>query len=294
VTASDAAQAAAATDALGEFDAISCFEEKDGGPWRVEAFAREQPDRPGIVARLALAWLALAGEPPLPLIEKMPRTDWLGRNQASFPPLSVGAFFIHGSHYSGAIPSGRIALLIDAATAFGTGEHATTRGCLTALAAMHGRRGLRILDMGTGTGILAMAAARRYRRRIVARDIDPEAVRVAAHNARRNGVASLIEVKRSPGYRERGVARNAHYDLVLANILARPLERMARDLGRVLAPSGAAILSGLLQSQEAGVLAAHRASRLHLRARLVIDGWSTLVLSRERPATFRAIRRPTT
>jgi ribosomal protein L11 methyltransferase len=293
----DATAAAAATDALGDFEAVSAFEERDGGPWRVEGFAREQPDRPSLLARIALAWLELAGPPPEPIWEKLPRRDWVSINQASFQPLAVGRFFIHGSHYKGRIPPGRIALEIDAATAFGTGEHATTRGCLTMLDAVSAPRARmsgprRVLDMGTGTGILAMGAAKRWRRRIVARDIDPESVRVTAHNIRRNGVAPLIDVGRSNGYRDRGVMRRRPYDLVLANILARPLERMAADLRRALKPGGIAVLSGLLAYQEPGVLAAHRIAGLTLRQRIVIDGWSTLVLGRGRSSLLRSVRKP--
>lgn len=287
----DAIAAAAAAEAFGEFEAVSLFEERNGGPWRVEGFAREKPDRGPLVARLALAWLGLAGAPPEPQWEKLPRQDWVSLNQASFPPLAVGRFFIHGSHFEGRVPVGRVALEIDAATAFGTGEHATTRGCLAAIDAMAARGPQRILDMGTGTGILAMAAAKRWHRPIVARDIDPEAVRVAAHNARRNGVAPLIATGRSSGYHDRGVSRRWRYDLILANILARPLERMARDLGRALASGGIAVLSGLLTSQESGVLAAHRHAGLHLKQRIVIDGWSTLVVGRDRSPAFRSLRK---
>jgi ribosomal protein L11 methyltransferase len=292
VIAPNATAAAAATDAFDEFEAVSLFEEGKDGLWRVESFARDQPERGSLIARLALAWLEIGGEPPEPLIEKVPRQDWVSINQASFQPLDVGRFFIHGSHHRGHIPPGRIALEIDAATAFGTGEHATTRGCLTALDAVADRGGrMRILDMGTGTGILAMAAAKRWRRRVIARDIDPESVRVAAHNARRNGVAGLMDVARSPGYRERGVEKHRGYDVVLANILARPLEQMARDLSHVLAPGGIAILSGLLTNQQSEVLAAHRLRRLRLKQRLVIDGWATLVLSRGHSPSFRSIRK---
>jgi len=291
LAAPDATAAAAATDALGDFEAVSAFEERYGGPWCVEGLAREKPDRASLLARLALAWLDLAGPPPKPVWEKLPRRDWVGINQASFQPLSVGRFFIHASYFTGSVPAGRIALEIDAATAFGTGEHATTRGCLSVLNAMlpHGPR--RTLDMGTGTGILAMAAAKRWRRRIVACDIDPEAVRVTAHNIRCNGVASLVAVGRSAGYRERGVMRRRPYDLVLANILARPLERMAADLSRALAPGGIAVLSGLLSYQEPGVLAAHRLAGLRLQQRIVIDGWSTLVLHRGRSTLLRTARK---
>ncbi len=291
LAARDATAAAAATDAFGDFDAVSAFEERDGGPWCVEGFARGKPDRSSLLARLALAWLDLAGPPPVPLLEKLPRRDWVSINQASFQPLSVGRFFIHGSHYKGRIPPGRIGLEIDAATAFGTGEHATTRGCLTMLDAVASHGPHRVLDMGTGTGILAMAAAKRWRRRVIARDIDPESVRVTAHNIRRNGVASLIAVGRSTGYRERGVMRRRRYDLVLANILAGPLERMAADLRRALAPRGIAVLSGLLAYQEPGVLAAHRLAGLHLKQRIVIDGWSTLLLGRGRSPLFRSARK---
>ena len=291
LTALDATSAAAATDAFGDFEAVSIFQERDGGPWRVEGLARERPDRSSLLARLALAWLDLAGPPPEPLWEKLPRRDWVGINQASFRPLAVGRFFIHGSHFKGRVPAGRIALEIDAATAFGTGEHATTRGCLTVLDAMASRRPRRVVDMGTGTGILAMAAAKRWRRHTVARDIDPEAVRVTAHNVRRNGIARLVAIARSTGYRERGVMRGRPYDLVLANILARPLERMADDLRRALAPGGIAVLSGLLPYQEPGVLAAHRLAGLSLRQRVVIDGWSTLVLGRGRSPHLRSARK---
>jgi ribosomal protein L11 methyltransferase len=283
--------AAAATDALGDLDAVSAFEERDGRSWCVEGFAREKPDQGPLLARIALVWLDFDGPPPEPSWEKLPRRDWVSINQASFQPLAVGRFFIHGSHFKGRIPPGRIALEIDAATAFGTGEHATTRGCLTMLDAVAARGPHRILDMGTGTGILAMGAAKRWRRRVVARDIDPESVRVTAHNVRRNGVAPLISVGRSNGYRDRGVMQRRPYDLVLANILARPLERMAADLRRALKPGGIAVLSGLLAYQEAGVLAAHRSAGLSLRQRIVIDGWSTLVLGRGRSSFFRSVRK---
>jgi len=295
VTAADEEAAAAAADAFGELSTVSAFEEQPGGAWRVEGLTTESPDhgQGTIAARLALAWLALAGEAPEPRWERVPPTDWLRANQASFQPLAIGRFFIYGSHHPGKIPQGRVGLLIDAATAFGTGEHATTRGCLLALDALLriGRVGPRILDMGTGTGVLAMAAARATHRRVVARDIDPESVRVAAHNVRRNGVAGLVAVGRSAGYRDRLLQRAAPFDLVMANILARPLVLMARDLGRVLANDGIAILSGLLPWQESLVLSAHALQRLRLKQRIVIDGWSTLILARGRAKNFRSIRR---
>ena len=276
----DAAEGAAA--ALGSVcGAVSAFESAPDGAWRVEGFAAERPERALIEAALALAWAERRGEPPAPVIERVAERDWLAENQASFPPLSAGRYFIHGSHHRGRVPAGRLGLRIDAATAFGTGEHATTEGCLIALdrLARHGRR-RRVLDMGAGTGILAIAAAKTWRRRVRARDIDAEAVRVTWRNAAVNGVAALIDVRRGDGYRDRLLRRAGPFDLVFANILARPLMLMAKDLARALKPGGTAVLSGLLARQEAAVLAAHRAQGMTLRRRIAISGWHTLVLRR--------------
>ena len=148
--------------------------------------------------------------------------------------------------------------MLDAATAFGTGEHPSTRGCLLALEALAQRQPIRHpLDIGTGTGILAIAAAKLLRRRVLASDIDAGSVFVARHNVSHNSVAKLVRVERAVGYRDRALRRNG-YDLILANILARPLAFMAADLARHLAPGGRAVLSGLLRRQEAIVLAPHR------------------------------------
>ena len=168
--------------------------------------------------------------------------------------------------------------MLDAATAFGTGEHPSTRGCLMALDDLsRGRRFRRPIDVGTGTGVLAIAAAKLLHRRVLASDIDGSAVRVARHNLARNGVAHLVRVRRARGYRDRAI-RKSRYDLILSNILARPLALMARDLSRALKPGGRAVLSGLLRRQEPIVLAPHRGCGIVLERRLVIDGWSTLVL----------------
>lgn len=277
------ADAGAAEAAVAAFEthcgAVSAFELESGGAWLVEGFAAAPPQRGLVEASLALAWTGRDGAPPAPAIERMPERDWLAENQASFPPLRAGRYFIHASHWKGRIPAGTVQLVIDAATAFGSGEHATTRGCLLALDAL-ARRGRRraVLDMGTGTGILAMAAAKTWRRRVAARDIDAEAVRVAARNAAVNGVGALVDLRRSVGYR--GLGRAAGFDLVFANILARPLMLMAGDLARALAPGGVAVLSGLLARQERAVLAAHRARGLRLLRRFPLSGWHTLLLGR--------------
>ena len=285
----DSAQAViAALDSAG--GAVSAFESAPGGSWRVDALSLGAPDRGLIEARLALAWSGLKGSPPEPAFARVEQQDWLKANQASFPPITAGRFFIFGSHFKGPVPAGRLALKIDAATAFGTGEHGSTQGCLLALDLLARRfRPRRVLDLGTGTGVLALASARLWRRPVSAFDIDAEAVRVSALNARANGVAHLVQVRRADGYRHRDLWRAAPYDLILANILARPLGRMARELARALSPRGVAVLAGLLPRQESLVLSAHRAHGLRLAARCDVAGWRCLVLSR---APLRSFNRP--
>jgi ribosomal protein L11 methyltransferase len=277
-----AAAAAAILDLLDrKAAAVSAFESGAGGEeWTVEAYPAAPLLDPDLQARLLLAAAArggrliASGETPLPM------RDWLADNRLAFPPLAIGRFFIYGSHDRGRVPIGRIGIRIDAATAFGTGEHASTRGVLLAFADLTRRRRFRRpLDVGTGTGILAIAAAKQLRRRVWASDIDPAATAVARSNVAGNGVAGLVRVRTAPGYRDR-LLRKGRYDLVLANILARPLALMACDLKRVLLPGGRAVLSGLLPWQEAIVLAAHRRCGLALERRYVVDGWSTLVVRR--------------
>lgn len=285
VEAPDADSAAAAASALdGACGAVSAFEQPDE-LWRVDGLALEPPARGAIEARLALVWSG-RGEPPAIALERLPARDWLGENQASFAPFRVGRFFVHGGNFARRAPAGTVPLLIDAATAFGTGEHGSTKGCLLALSRLGRPR--RILDMGTGTGILAIAAAKRFRRRVLAADLEAESVRVAGVNAVRNGVAPAMRVVRADSYRRRAIRRRAPFDLVLANILARPLALLARDLGRALAARGVAVLAGLLPRQEALVLTAHRATGLRLAARIDVGGWRTLILTRGRrvPANF--------
>jgi len=274
----DAEAAARLTAVLdGACGAVSVFELAPGGGWRVEGFATAAPPTALLEATLAVAWTGRADAVPALACERVPPRDWLAASAASFPPMLIGRYFIHGSHHRG-VPAGRISLRIDAATAFGTGEHATTRGCVLALDAL-ARRGRRrhVLDMGAGTGILAIAAAKTWRRPVEARDIDHEAVRVAGINAARNGVGALVIARRSDGYLTRGVI-GRRFDLVFANILARPLMRMAPRLACALAPGGIAVLSGLLARQERAVLAAHRAQRLVLWRRIAHDGWHTLMV----------------
>jgi len=260
-------------------DAVSAFETVPE-EWRVEAYPPSPMLTSALSAQLALAAAAVGGSLVEIGEEKLAARDWLAENQLAFPPLRVGRFFIYGSHHRGRVPAGAIGIAVDAATAFGTGEHPSTRACLIALDRLARRhRYRRPLDIGTGTGILAVAAAKLLRRKISASDIDTRAVSVARHNVARNGVTGLVRVRRAPGYRDRAV-RRARYDLILSNILARPLALLASDLARALAPGGRAVLSGLLRRQEPIVLAPHRGCGIVLERRLVIDGWSTLVLRR--------------
>jgi ribosomal protein L11 methyltransferase len=246
--------------------------------WRIEAYPEASLLTPTLLAEIALA--AAAGRGTLVEIgeAKLEDRDWLAENQLAFPPIRSGRFFIYGSHFRGRVPFGAIGIMLDAATAFGTGEHPSTFACLMALEGLAKRRRLRRpLDIGTGTGILSIAAAKLLRRKVLASDIDRGAVRVARHNVSRNGVSSLVRVRQAAGYQNPAI-RKSPYDLVLSNILARPLALMARDLARALAPGGRAVLSGLLCRQEPIVLVPHRVHKIFLERRLVIDGWSTLVL----------------
>jgi ribosomal protein L11 methyltransferase len=256
---------------------VSAFEMREAGAapaeWLVETYAATALVDAALDLRLTLAAVAAGGK-ILDLIE-MPvaERDWLAENRGAFPPQRIGRFFVHGSHWRETPPAGAIAVEIDAASAFGTGEHPSTRGCLLAFDRLARRRRFRrVRDVGTGSGILAIAAAKALRCKVLASDIDPEAVRVARHHARRNGLAHLVRVECTAGASGRG------HDLVFANILARPLMLMARDLARGVAPGGYAVLSGLLTRQEAGVLASYRPQGLSLDFRIVIDGWSILVL----------------
>ncbi|HWB52071.1 MAG TPA: 50S ribosomal protein L11 methyltransferase [Stellaceae bacterium] len=275
-----AAAASAAVDVLDErSDSVSAFETREAEPaeWLVEAYAQRPLLDATLGVRLDLAAAAAGGRILSLREEQIAERDWLAENRRAFPPQRIGRFLIHGSHWRERPPAGTIAIEIDAATAFGTGEHPSTRGCLLAVELLaKARRLRRPRDIGTGSGILAIAAAKTLRQPVAASDIDAGSVRVARHHARRNGVADLVR----PAARG-GAGRSRGHDLVLANILARPLMQMACDLARIVAPGGYVVLSGILRRQEAGVLAAYRAQRLWLERRLVIDGWSTLVLRKQ-------------
>jgi ribosomal protein L11 methyltransferase len=262
-------------------ESVSAFESTPGGAWRIEALTTAEPDGNEIRRRLAEIAAALSAEAPKIEIGLMPKVDWLAENRRAFPPLSVGRYFVFGTHYAGAVPAGARAIKLDASIAFGSGEHATTRGCLLALDRLsRARRARRVLDVGCGSGILAIGAARSWPARVVASDIDRDSVRLADENMRRNSVAARVEVLRSDGLAR--VRPRRGYDVVLANILARPLCRLSGSIARAVRPGGTVILSGLLAGQESEVRSAYRARRLKLSRRIPIGGWHTLVFRRGR------------
>ncbi len=241
---------------------------------------RRAPMAVVLAAALALA-AALSGLDPAPALLRAPveAEGWLARTVESFPEQPIGRrFLVRPTHLPDPPVFGRTVLRLDAGLAFGSGEHGSTRGCLLAFEGVaRRRRPRRVLDLGTGSGILAMAAAMAQRRPVLATDIEPWSVRVAAENARMNGVRRLVAARLADGWRHRMLA-GRRFDLVFANILARPLCAMARDLAAHLAPGGTAILAGLLDAQGPMVLAAHRRQGLRLERRLAQGRWTTLVL----------------
>jgi ribosomal protein L11 methyltransferase len=277
-----AGQAAAAfAEALEPHASSTSWTEPVDGRARVEAISENKPDRALLEVLLGEIAAAFGLTPPALDVDWLAGRDWLAENRRAFPPVEAGRYFIHGSHFRGSVPAGRIRLRLDAATAFGSGEHGSTRGCLMALDELAPRRHFRNgLDLGCGSGILAIAMAKTWGCPVVAADFDGEAVRVAAENAKRNEVATLLKAVSSNGYRAPALRRRAPYDLIVANILARPLCRLAAGLERHLARRGVAVLAGLLEDEAARVLAPHRRRGLRLQRRITLDGWTTLMLRR--------------
>lgn len=270
-------------DMLGEvFDpaetAIAAFESTDNGPWFLEAYFSRIPDehairemvRPFIGDVIDRAVFSQLGE-----------QDWIKASLEGLKPVRAGRILIHGFHDRPLIQANDIAIEIEAALAFGTGHHGTTLGCLRALTdEVRRKRPLHILDVGTGTGILSFAAAKLLKTRVTAGDIDPVAVQVAKENASLNGIQSFIDLYTGPGIRSRKADRAKHFDIVMANILAKPLRLLARDLTSVARPDGTLILSGLLLSDVASILSAYRTFGWSLRKQYNLEGWATLVLKK--------------
>ena len=211
-------------------------------------------------------------------ITPVPDRDWVRQSLEGLSPVSAGRFFLHGAHDRHRRPAGGVPLEIDAGLAFGTGHHGTTEGCLLALDAILKRtRPKHILDVGCGTGVLAIAAARATGRPALASDIDPEAVRVTLANARLNGVAPAIRAITAAGLKHPAIAGSAPYDLIFANILARPLVALASNLSAALAPRGSLILSGLTLDQLRWIEATYVSRGLALCRRIRRGNWATLV-----------------
>jgi ribosomal protein L11 methyltransferase len=256
---------------------IGAFEIEDGrGNWEVGAYFTERPDG---VALDILA--AAAGAAPF-LVSKLPDADWVAKVRRELSPVHAGRFVVYGGHDADRIPSHLIGLRVEAAMAFGTGHHDTTRGCLLALdgLARSGAAPRRIADIGCGTAVLAIAAAKRWRRPCLASDIDPQAVATAVENVRVNAVGGLVRAVRAVGFRHPALREGPGFDLVLANILARPLSRLAPDMARRVAPGGRVILSGILTRQAPRVEGVYRAWGFRPERRLRLGDWTTLQMRR--------------
>ncbi|WP_304186670.1 50S ribosomal protein L11 methyltransferase [Phenylobacterium aquaticum] len=248
-------------------------EDEDHDVWRIDAFPTSQEEIDGLVARL--------GEYPdlRVVVEKLADADWLAMSLSGLPPVRAGRFFIFGAHDKGRAPTNTVNLRIEAGAAFGTGHHGTTVGCLIAYdALLKARRFKRVLDVGAGTGVLAIAAARTGTPIAVGTDIDKPSVRIAGENAKLNQAGARFVYASGLGHR--AVRVQAPYDLVFANILAPPLVALAQDIKGALVPGGIAILSGLLRTQERRVLAAYRSRGFRLMRRIHRDAWAALVLVR--------------
>jgi ribosomal protein L11 methyltransferase len=258
--------------------AIAAFE-APGGRWDVTMHFAEPPDETLIRTLVTqAAGEAAAGAIVFSTVETK---DWVRASLADLVPVHAGRYVVHGSHDRGHVPANRIAIEIEAALAFGTGHHGTTRGCLLLLDRVLCRRTpTRVLDLGTGTGVLAIAAAKTLRRPVLASDIDARSVLVARENARFNGVGHLVEVIEATGFHSARFKVAGPFELIMANILAPPLRRLAPPLAAHLAPRGHVILSGLLPHQADSVVAAYRNAGLDLVRRIRIDGWSSLLMQR--------------
>ena len=256
--------------------AIAACESPDGR-WDITVHFADPPDQASIRELVGIA----AGEAVARDIafDTVEAKDWVKATLEELVPVRAGRFIVHGHHDRARIPANKLGIEIEAALAFGTGHHGTTRGCLLLLDdVLKAFLPRRVLDLGTGTGVLAIAAAKALQIKVLASDIDPLSVRVAHENARLNGTGDLVETVHATGFSAPDFARRGPFDLVLANILANPLRQMATPMAKHLAPSALVILSGLLPHQAQGVIAAYRARGLVLKRHIQVEGWSSLLL----------------
>lgn len=271
--------------------AVVSLDERAPDIWSVDAYF--ETGTPDEIERQLRDWLGSdAFGAPLS-VSALPETDWVAEGLKSLAPVQAGRFIVHGSHDRGGIPAGRIAIEIDAGRAFGTGHHATTAGCLGVLdRLLRARRYRTPLDLGAGSGVLAIAMAKALKVPVLATDIDAEAVEVAQTNGRLNEVAPLLRHVVADGLAHTEVRRRAPFDLVVANILAEPLMRLAPALSRALAPGGDLVLSGILGHQRERVVAAYQTQGVPLRMARRFGDWSVLHLRRPGKAMARSARVP--
>ncbi len=256
--------------------AIAAFE-GPGGRWDITVHFAEAPDQVSIRELVGIA----AGDEVAQAVgfDTVEAKDWVKATLEELVPVRAGQFIVHGGHDRAKVPPNKLGIEIEAALAFGTGHHGTTRGCLLLLdEVLKAWRPRRVLDLGTGTGVLAIAAAKALHGKVLASDIDPLSVKVAADNARLNGTGDLVEAIRAIGFSAPQFEKRGPFDLVLANILANPLRQMATPMSRHLAPGAFVILSGLLPPQASAVIAAYRARGLILRRQIRVEGWSSLLM----------------
>ena len=266
-------------DEIFDDDTVCAAFEGDGGKWQIAIHFRNKPDTAALRAQVAL----VAGDRAAAglTVKPVKAADWVKQSLAGLAPVRAGRFIVHGAHDRARVAPNDTGIEIEAALAFGTGHHGTTRGCLLALNELaKRRRPRRVLDIGTGSGVLAMAAAKILRTHIVASDIDKVAVEAARGNARRNHAAPAITFIRATGTRAHAIAAGAPYDLILANILLGPLMRLAVPLRALAAPHARIVLSGLLPSHANAALAIYRAQGFRLERRIPLEGWVTLILYR--------------
>ena len=256
--------------------AIAAFERPDGR-WDVTLHFADAPDQ----ARLRELVANAAGAEVASAItfDTMEARDWVKASLEDLVPVPAGRFVVHGAHDRARVAPNKLGIEIEAALAFGTGHHGTTRGCLLLLDhVLKSHRPRRVLDLGTGTGVLAIAAAKALHNEVLASDIDPPSVRVACENGMLNHVGKFVRAVRATGFSAPDFAAHGPFDLVLANILANPLRQLAGPMARHLAPRALVILSGLLTPQATSVIAAYRARGLVPLRHLKIEGWSSLLL----------------
>lgn len=256
--------------------AVAAFEQPDGR-WDVTVHFAEAPDQAWL--REIVTNAASRDIADTLAFETVEARDWVKESLEDLVPVPAGRFVVHGAHDREHVAANKLAVEIEAALAFGTGHHGTTRGCLLLLDhVLKAHRPRRVLDLGTGTGVLGIAAAKALKLNVLASDIDAPSVMVARENARLNEAGNLVQVIRATGFSAPGFARHGPFDLVLANILANPLRQLASPMTRHLAPGAMVILSGLLTHQARAVIAAYRARGLVPLRHLRIEGWSSLLL----------------